>query len=375
MASSKKRSREPTDSTNSTASHSQQPKKSRTSKSDSKKDSRKDGKTNRASSINLQEHYQKPDVLAAFAAFSNSLATLLSPNLPKDALSVLTPEESGFLNALNAMKESGDIPWLPAPPRLPSTYTLWPALLDGKLWAELPNTAGRDWPLDEPAAAPNASWPPPLPPIHDAALLQQVFTHPSTLQGEDASAPGVERVHYQRLEFLGDAYLQSTASHILYGRFPDYREGGLSEMRQNLVSNKPLYAYAKAYGMETRMRTGRNWETNLKAVADCFEAYIGAVILDAPSVNEGLATLRDWLGKLFEPKIKEMAEQRKTVSAVDKMAKQTLYTHVGGRGVTVEYKWTDGAGGNKGGYWITVILNGWGWKDKFLGKGWGASKS
>ena len=146
-------------------------------------------------------------------------------------------------------------------------------------------------------------------------------------------------------------------------------------MRQKLVSNKPLYAYAEAYGMPSQMRTGRRQERNPKAVADCFEAYIGAVVLEAETVDQGLDTLRDWLGKLFEPKIEEMAAQRSTVAAVDKMAKQTLNAIAGGRGATLEYKWTDGAGGNKGGYWITVLLNGWGCKDKILGKGWGASKS
>jgi len=147
-------------------------------------------------------------------------------------------------------------------------------------------------------------------------------------------------------------------------------------MRQNLVSNKPLAEYARMYNMQKMIRGGKGSEGHAtKIIADCFESYIGAIILDRGSPDQGLKVAMEWLVALFEPKLREMEQQRKEILSVDKMAKQKVYSLAGGNDARLEYRWTDGGGGNKGGYWITVILNGWGFKDRVLGKGWGPKKS
>lgn len=318
------------------------------------------------------------DVPAAFDAFSRGLSVLLSPSLPPNALSVLGEEKANLILALQIMKDSGDLSWLPTPPALAPAPVPAPAPIPAPapVPALAPAPAPASVPAPAPATASKSTWPPPLPPIRDPKLLHQVFTHPSYILGEAASAPGVENMHYERLEFLGDAYLQSISSQLLFDRFPTYREGHLSEMRQGLVSNKPLYEYAHKYGMHKRMRAGRGQESSHpKIVADCLEAYIGAVVLDADTLDEGGETAREWLAGLFGPKIQEMAEQRGTVAPVDKMAKQTLNSLAGGSLANLEYRWTDGGGGNKGGFWITVLLTGWGFTQRDLGKGWGSSKS
>ncbi|KAA8913272.1 ribonuclease III domain-containing protein [Sphaerosporella brunnea] len=293
-------------------------------------------------------------VSSAFDTLSNSLATLLFYS--DDALSsALNTKQAEFVRALKAMKEDGELPWLPVPSSMAAEATT----------NFVPTTAAE-------------KWPPELPPIRNPQLKQQAFTHSSFILGESASMPGVENVHYERLEFLGDAYLQSISSHLLFTRFPKFREGQLSEMRQQLVSNQPLAEFARLYDMDNQIRQGRGQEVHKsqpKIVADCFEAYIGAIVLDADTIDEGVQMAREWLKALFEPKIQDMELQRKTLVPVDKMAKQTLNAVAGGNRAKIEYRWTGGAGGNKGGFWVSVFLNGWGFEDKYLGKGWGSSKS
>jgi len=160
-------------------------------------------------------------------------------------------------------------------------------------------------------------------------------------------------------------------------------------MRQQLVANRPLSTYATIYRFHDKVREskGQNTATPValvhnsrgtlkdtgvnKTLADCFEAYIAAIVLDSPN---GVDVAQRWLTELFEPKLKEMEAQHASIGPIDKMAKQTLNTIVGGNRATVEYKWTDGEGGNKGGYWITVYLTGWGFNKREIGTGWGSNK-
>lgn len=312
------------------------------------------------------------------------------------------------------MKSAGDLAWLnadrvsdsecPEKGEVPADSTK--DSLNNPLPIAPPLSLGR--PASLPAIA-SQSWPPPLPTVHNEALRQQAFTHKSFIKGEEVGLPGTEQRHYERLEFLGDSYLQSIASHLLYNRFPTQREGTLSDMRQQLVANKPLSTYATMYKFHTMVREGKGQE-NLtpvplgprlpglprnsqrgvgnraptatgtagakadlnKTLADCFEAYIAAIILDDP-VN-GVTTVTEWLKVLYEPKLREMEMQHSSVAPIDKMAKQTLNTIAGGNKVNIEYKWTDGKGGNKGGFWITVLLTGWGWEEREIGRGWGSNK-
>lgn len=314
------------------------------------------------------------------------------------------------------MKSDGDLAWLNAD-RASETECLKAgkepvnstakASIDKPLPIAPPLSLGR--PASLPAAVASQSWPPSLPVVRNEALRRQAFTHKSFIKGEEVGLPGTEQRHYERLEFLGDSYLQSIASHLLYNRFPTQREGTLSDMRQQLVANKPLSTYATMYKFHTMVREGKGQE-NLtpvplgprlpglprnsqrgggnralpaavgvgvkadlnKTLADCFEAYIAAIILDDPVY--GVTTVTEWLKVLYEPKLREMEMQHSSVAPIDKMAKQTLNTIAGGNKVNIEYKWTDGKGGNKGGFWITVLLTGWGWEEREIGRGWGSNK-
>ncbi|CUS11505.1 unnamed protein product [Tuber aestivum] len=343
-----------------------------------------------------------PDISQKFDAFGSAFAELIiaAPNINMEKR--LGEEKANFFTAVRTMFEAGDLPWLDeymkkaretrgSTEKPKETLPASGNNSTGPFKSGVPALASTS-PLavdTAPLYSPLSSWPPPLPEIHSNELRQQAFTHKSFIKGEDAGLPGTEQQHYERLEFLGDSYLQSITSRILYNRFPKLREGPLSDMRQQLVANRPLSTYATIYRFHDKVRESKGQNTAApvalvhnsrgtlkdmgvnKTLADCFEAYIAAIVLDSPN---GVDLAQRWLAELFEPKLKEMEIQRASVGPVDKMAKQTLNTIVGGNRATVDYKWTDGQGGNKGGYWITVYLTGWGFNKREIGSGWGNNK-
>src|SRR5512139_2564821 len=77
--------------------------------------------------------------------------------------------------------------------------------------------------------------------FRDITLLKEALTHKSFAhEQKDASSIGNER-----LEFLGDAVLELTITHILMERFPDYSEGKLTKLRAGIVNKEGIAAVAK----------------------------------------------------------------------------------------------------------------------------------
>ena len=153
-------------------------------------------------------------------------------------------------------------------------------------------------------------------------------------------------------------------------------------MRQQLVANDALRAYAIKYNMHLSLREGKAGvthnsasatDTAKKSIADVFEAYIGAVIIERGLVD-GTQTAYKWLSELYEPRLKEFESQMEGIAPLDKMAKQSLYALVGGHGATIEYKWLSGDDARLG-YWYGVFLTGWGMQGEMLGKGWARNKN
>ena len=64
----------------------------------------------------------------------------------------------------------------------------------------------------------------------DKGLLLQALTHPSYIKNDLTNS-------YQRLEFLGDAILDYLITCYIYGKFPKYSPGKVTEMRSALVNN------------------------------------------------------------------------------------------------------------------------------------------
>ncbi|XP_034059011.1 ribonuclease 3 isoform X1 [Gymnodraco acuticeps] len=116
--------------------------------------------------------------------------------------------------------------------------------------------------------------------------------------GQDDPSPS--RInHNERLEFLGDAVVEFLTSVHLYYLFPGLEEGGLATYRTAIVQNQHLAMLAKKLELDRFMLYAHGpdlcRESDLRhAMANCFEALIGAVYLEG-----GLEESRQLFGRLL----------------------------------------------------------------------------
>ncbi len=87
-------------------------------------------------------------------------------------------------------------------------------------------------------------------------------------------------IHNERLEFLGDAILDSIIAENIYINFPDKDEGFLTQLRSKIVNRDTLKDIALKMGIGNIV-IARLTKDNHKALfGDALEALIGAIYLD-----------------------------------------------------------------------------------------------
>jgi ribonuclease III len=117
--------------------------------------------------------------------------------------------------------------------------------------------------------------------FQDPSILLEALVHRSyNNEYPEAALPDNER-----LEFLGDAALGLVVARWLYGRFPEGREGQLTEIRAALVKRGTLGRVAQEQGLGEFLLLGKGEEASGGRVreqnlARAFEAVVGAVLLD-----------------------------------------------------------------------------------------------
>lgn len=85
----------------------------------------------------------------------------------------------------------------------------------------------------------------------------------------------------ERLEFLGDAIIESVVSDYLFVQFPYESEGFLTKMRSRMVNRATLNELCIATGMSEHIRSSAHGGGVLRNInGDAFEAMIGAMYLD-----------------------------------------------------------------------------------------------
>lgn len=130
--------------------------------------------------------------------------------------------------------------------------------------------------------------------FQDGQLLELALTHPSITHDLGAGTP-----HNQRLEFLGDAVLQLVLTLELYEKFPELGEGPLTQARAEMVNRRTLAIQSRALKLGEFLRMSRSEETTggrdrSSALADAFEAVVGAIFLDG-----GLPAARGFILRRF----------------------------------------------------------------------------
>jgi len=87
--------------------------------------------------------------------------------------------------------------------------------------------------------------------------------------------------HNERLEYLGDAVLESIVSDFLYHRYKDRREGFLTNTRSKLVQRDTLNKLARDMGLEQLINSNSHSNSHNRYMGgNAFEALIGAIYLD-----------------------------------------------------------------------------------------------
>lgn len=208
---------------------------------------------------------------------------------------------------------------------------------------------------------------PKLPPIMDDKLELAVFTHPALSNNNNTT--------YDRLEILGDAYIELIATKLVWERFPDLPAGRISQIREILVKNETLSGFAENFGFDRRVSVPPNYNTPskrwTKTKGDVFEAYVAAVILSDPVC--GYEVAEHWLAGLWVPILKNLGHQKGELRSKEALAKKIM-----GKNVKLEYIEERPSIQQKGGtqtFFVALYLTGWGWDKRFLGSGQGLSKA
>lgn len=134
--------------------------------------------------------------------------------------------------------------------------------------------------------------------FRDLELLKLALTHPSV-----AHEQGTPMQTNQRLEFLGDAVLQLVLTRELYDKFPTFDEGPLTKARAKLVNRRTLAEHGRALNLGANLILSRGEETHggrerPSALADAYEAVVGAVFMDGGFNLASEFILREFSGDL-----------------------------------------------------------------------------
>ncbi len=125
-------------------------------------------------------------------------------------------------------------------------------------------------------------------------LFKIAFTHRSAQMDLGNGAV----VNNERLEFLGDAVLDSIIADYLFIAFPNKDEGFLTQMRSKIVKREYLNMLSQKMGIDQLLVSKTSSNTPRKNIyGDALEALIGAIYLDG-----GYQGARKYIARYLIPK-------------------------------------------------------------------------
>ena len=114
---------------------------------------------------------------------------------------------------------------------------------------------------------------------HNIELYRIAFAHKSLEYKSKKS--GNKPLNNERLEYLGDAVLETVVSDIVYHHFPNKREGFLTNTRSKIVSRESLGRLAKDLRIDRLIQSQTHSRAhNSYLGGNSFEALMGAIYLD-----------------------------------------------------------------------------------------------
>ena len=112
--------------------------------------------------------------------------------------------------------------------------------------------------------------------FHDRELLNLALCHSSYANENGLSYSN------ERLEFLGDAVLELTVSHLLFNFFHYSTEGELTRKRASIVCHESLVKWGQHLNVQELILRGKSLKNSCpdSIYSDAVEAVIGAVYID-----------------------------------------------------------------------------------------------
>ncbi len=115
-------------------------------------------------------------------------------------------------------------------------------------------------------------------------------------------------INNERLEFLGDAVLNSIVADVLYHNYEKENEGFLTNARSNIVKRDSLNKICRQIGLDKLVVTDKqlNLKNNSNIFGNAMEAFVGAVYLDAgyekcaEFVKKRMLISKEWIQNLVE---------------------------------------------------------------------------
>ncbi len=128
--------------------------------------------------------------------------------------------------------------------------------------------------------------------VHTTYVRRTEYTTPDGKPAQLAICPPnvmpLQDESYECLEFEGDSVLGVCVATYLRKKYPDRKQGFLTDARKELVNNERIGELSKKIGLDAFYVISRHNEespaisgrTNLKKLGDIFEAFIGALWTD-----------------------------------------------------------------------------------------------
>ncbi|WP_185857904.1 ribonuclease III family protein [Blattabacterium cuenoti] len=86
-------------------------------------------------------------------------------------------------------------------------------------------------------------------------------------------------INFQRLEFLGDSILNSIISHFLYEKFPEKKEGELTQIRSQIVCRRNLNEISRKLSIDN-IFSDKSMIFDNNILGNTLEALIGFIYLE-----------------------------------------------------------------------------------------------
>lgn len=114
----------------------------------------------------------------------------------------------------------------------------------------------------------------------------------------------------ERLEFLGDSVVSFIVSDYVYRTYDQFNEGTLTNLRSLLVNTQSLAEAARHLGFGKLLLLSKGEEEskgreNATLLANCFEAFVGALFLD-----QGIENVRSFLEVVLLIKAEELVKKQ-----------------------------------------------------------------